>query len=149
MQIYNFCNALSLKQHLFAYRIPSQNILFYKRLITNLWYYKPSLRFKISKVYETRPEAEFKEFEPRLKFKTWFRYDWFHLKLYSALRDLSRRSIGTGFMAVQWRGFNSINSASGCKSPWIINLKIMLFQNCNLKKFCDKSHVLDKQNRVG
>ena len=28
------------------------------------------------------PEAEFKEFEPRLKFKLWVKYGWFHLKLY-------------------------------------------------------------------
>ena len=39
------------------------------------------------------PEAEFKEFEKRLK------NGWFHLKLYSVIRDLCRRSIGTGF----WR----------------------------------------------
>ena len=36
------------------------------------------------------PEAEFKEFEPRLK------YGWFHLKLYSLFQDLRRRSIETG-----------------------------------------------------
>ena len=40
-----------------------------------------------------RPEAEFKEFEPRLK------YGWFPLKLYSMFQDSSRRSIETGF----WR----------------------------------------------
>ena len=44
-------------------------------------------------------EAEFKEFEPRLKFQTRLENGWFHLKLYSVLRDLSRRSIGTSF----WR----------------------------------------------
>ena len=33
---------------------------------------------------EDEPEAEFKEFEPRLK------YDWFHLKSYSIFQDLSR-----------------------------------------------------------
>ena len=38
-------------------------------------------------------EAEFKEFESRLK------YGWFHLKMYSMFQDLSRRSIETGF----WR----------------------------------------------
>ena len=38
-------------------------------------------------------EAEFKEFEPRLE------NGWLNLKLYSVLRDLSRRSIGTSF----WR----------------------------------------------
>ena len=45
------------------------------------------------------PEAEFKEFELRLKFETRLRYGWFHLKLYSMFQDLSRRSIETGF----WR----------------------------------------------
>ena len=43
------------------------------------------------------PEAEFKEFEPRLKFKTWLKYGWFHLNVYSMIQDLSRRSIETGF----------------------------------------------------
>ena len=38
-----------------------------------------------------RPKAEFKEFEPRLK------YGWFHLKLYSMFQNLSRLSIVTGF----------------------------------------------------
>ena len=32
------------------------------------------------------PEAEFKEFTPRLK------HGWFHLKLYSIFQDLGRRS---------------------------------------------------------
>ena len=45
-------------------------------------------------------EAEFKEFEPRLKF------GWFHLKLYSMFQDLSRRSIETGLR----RGSNLLNS---------------------------------------
>ena len=40
------------------------------------------------------PEAEFKEFEPRLKF------GWFHLKLNSIFQDLSRRSIETGFLGI-------------------------------------------------
>ena len=40
-----------------------------------------------------KQEAEFKEFEPQLK------YGWFpiHLKLYSMFQDLSRHSIETGF----------------------------------------------------
>ena len=38
-----------------------------------------------------RTEAEFKEFEPRLK------YGWFHSKLYSIFQDLSRHLIETGF----------------------------------------------------
>ena len=44
-----------------------------------------------------RPEAEFKDFEPRLKFKPRLKYGWFHLKLYTIFQDLSRRSIETGF----------------------------------------------------
>ena len=44
-----------------------------------------------------QPEAEFKELEPRLKFKPLVKYYWFHLKLYSMLQDLSGRSIATGF----------------------------------------------------
>jgi len=36
--------------------------------------------------------AEYKEFEPRLKFKLGLKYCWFFLKLYSVFQDLSRRS---------------------------------------------------------
>ena len=39
-------------------------------------------------------EAEFKEFEPRVK------YGWFHVKLYDIFQDLGRRSIETGFWAI-------------------------------------------------
>ena len=53
-------------------------------------------RQKIFYVFE---EAEFKEFEPRLKFKPPLKYGWFLLKLYSIFQDLSRRSIETDF----WR----------------------------------------------
>ena len=42
-------------------------------------------------------EVEFKEFEPRLKFKQLLKYGWFHLKPYSMFQDLSRRSIETDF----------------------------------------------------
>ena len=42
-------------------------------------------------------EAEFKEFDPRLKFKPRLKYSWFHLKLNKIFQDLSRRSIKTGF----------------------------------------------------
>ena len=51
----------------------------------------------ICKFYKIESEAEFKKFEPRLKFKLRLKYGWFHLKLYSILQDLSRRSIETGF----------------------------------------------------
>ena len=47
-----------------------------------------------------RSEAEFKEFEPRLKFKPPLKYGWFHLKLYSIFQDLSRRLIETGFCGI-------------------------------------------------
>jgi len=40
------------------------------------------------------PEAEFKEFE------LWLKYGWFHLKLYSDFKDLSRRSVETGFWGI-------------------------------------------------
>ena len=43
------------------------------------------------------PEAEFKEFEARLKFKTRLKYGWFHLKLYLIIEDSSLCSIETGF----------------------------------------------------
>ena len=48
-------------------------------------------------------EAEFKEFEPRLKFETLLKYSWFHLKLYLMFHDLSRRSIETGFGGFETR----------------------------------------------
>ena len=48
----------------------------------NSWY----LKLKLS-------EAEFKEFEPRIKFMPRFKYGWFHLKLYQMFQDLSRRLI--------------------------------------------------------
>ena len=41
--------------------------------------------------------AEFKEFEPRLK------YSWFHLKLNLMFQDLNRRSIETGFWRIETR----------------------------------------------
>ena len=46
-------------------------------------------------------EAEFKEFQLRLKFETRLKHCWFYLKLHLVLRDLSQHSIGTGFFAVQ------------------------------------------------
>ena len=39
------------------------------------------------------PEAEFKEFERRFKFKPRFKYGWFHFKLFQMFQDLSRRLI--------------------------------------------------------
>ena len=61
-----------------------------------------------------RTEAEFKEFERRLKFKPpRLKYGWFHLKLYSMFQYLSRRSIKTRFLADLRRGSNSLNSDTG------------------------------------
>ena len=40
-----------------------------------------------------KPEAEFKEFERRFKFKPQLKYGWFHLKLYQMFQDLSLRLI--------------------------------------------------------
>ena len=45
-------------------------------------------------------EAEFKDFEQRLKFKPRLKYGWFHLKMYYIFQDLSRRSIKTGFWVI-------------------------------------------------
>jgi len=45
------------------------------------------------------PEAEFEEFEQRLKFKPRMKYGWFHLNWYSMFQDLSWLLIETGF----WR----------------------------------------------
>ena len=42
---------------------------------------------------QVQPEAEFKEFEPRLKFETQLKYGRFHVKWYAMLQDLSRRLI--------------------------------------------------------
>ena len=55
-----------------------------------------SKKFKLPQT-NIQPEAEFKEFEPRLKFKPRLKYGWFHLKLYYIFQDFSRRSIETGF----------------------------------------------------
>ena len=42
-------------------------------------------------------EAEFKEFEPRFKFKPRLRYGWFHLKLYQMFQDLAGAQFKPGF----------------------------------------------------
>ena len=57
-----------------------------------------------------QPEAVFKEFEPRLKFKPGLKYGWFHLRSYSIFQYLSRRSFETGFFVDLRRGLNSLNS---------------------------------------
>ena len=58
----------------------------------NLCRIQPSSRIdrRVSNAHK-QTEAEFKEFEPRLK------YGWFHLKLYSIFQDLSGQLIKTGF----------------------------------------------------
>ena len=52
---------------------------------------KPQI--KIINSQNQKHEAEYKEFEPRFKFKPRLDYSWFHLKLYEMFQDLSRRSI--------------------------------------------------------
>ena len=52
---------------------------------------KPQI--KIINSQNQKHEAEFKEFEPRFKFKPRLYYGWFHLKLYQMFQDLSRPSI--------------------------------------------------------
>ena len=63
-----------------------------------------------------QPDAEFKEFEPRLKFETRLKYGWFHLSLYSMFQDLSRH------------GSNSLKS----KLMTFLNLKF-LYYNISLQ----------------
>ena len=54
----------------------------------------------------TPTEAEFKEFEPRLKFETRLKYGWFHWQMYSMFQDLGWRSIEIGFWLDLKRGSN-------------------------------------------
>ena len=61
----------------------------------------PRQKQKMLLAIQNRPEAEFTEFEPRLKFKPRMKYGWFHLKSYSMFQDFSRRSIETGFWGIQ------------------------------------------------
>ena len=68
-------------------------LAYFKYMKTNLWEF-----FFLSTFKPT--EAEFKEFEPLLKFKPRLKYGWFHLNLYSIFQDLSRRSIETGFWQI-------------------------------------------------
>ena len=48
----------------------------------------------------TSSKAQFKEFEPRFKFKSRLKYGCFHLSLYSFFQDLGQRSIKTGFSRI-------------------------------------------------
>ena len=61
--------------------------------MTNDWL---NLSVRIDLAFKSS-EAEFKEFEPRLK------YGWFYLKLYSIFKDLSRETIETGFWGFETR----------------------------------------------
>ena len=53
----------------------------------------------------TNTEAEFKEFEPRLKFKLRLKYGWFQLKFYSIFPKILNQ-----FLADLSHGSNSLNS---------------------------------------
>ena len=72
-------------------------------LLTNLlisgiaWTTKYTISAVLPSQQNIQLKSEFKEFEPRLKFKPRLKYGWFHLKLYLIFQDLGRRSIETGF----------------------------------------------------
>ena len=55
------------------------NVMYEWSLVLN-----PNVRspWKLSGLIIVNPEAEFKEFDPRLKFKSRLKNGWFHLKLY-------------------------------------------------------------------
>ena len=59
------------------------------------------------------PEAEFKEFEPRHKFKPRLKHVWFYLKLYSNFSRLKPALNRNRFLADLSRGSNSLNSDTG------------------------------------
>ena len=92
-------NNLSLKykglHHPVAKIYDLKNLSLYQRLNSFVCLIKFSVSGMLLKVNNS--EAEFKEFELRLKCKPRLKYGWFHLKLYSIFQDLSRRSIKTGF----------------------------------------------------
>ena len=52
--------------------------------------------FHIKRYNKEHQEADFKEFERRLKFKPRLKYGWFHLKSYLKFQHLSRHLIETG-----------------------------------------------------
>ena len=61
---------------------------------------RKKIHYKLEEEYKqlfSKPEAKFKEFEPRLKFKPRLKYGWDNLKLNAIFQDLSSRSIKTGF----------------------------------------------------
>ena len=60
----------------------------------HFFYLRTNPSFNIIKLVRN-PEAEFNEFETRLK------YSWFHIKLFSMFQVLSRRSIKTGFWQIR------------------------------------------------
>ena len=62
------------------------------------WYFSLTAFYVILTFKIEPPEAEFKEFVPRLK--PGLKNGWFHLKSYSMFQDLSRRSIETGFSGI-------------------------------------------------
>jgi len=83
-------------------------------------------------IFSNKTEAEFKETEPRLKFKTLLKYGWFHLNLYSIFQDSSHHLIETGFWADLRRGSNALNSDLG-KICQKIGIKLNVFEFLILK----------------
>ena len=67
---------LQLKLNL---RVPQVGIFLFKQ--------NQTIADQILKKVLIRPEAEFKEFGPRFKFKRRLKYGWFHLKSYLMFQD--------------------------------------------------------------
>ena len=98
----HFCRVTTQKNVFTNKNIDMQNILDQKNIRLPFWI--GLYHFTVSSWLEIMfTEAEFKEFEPRLKFETGIKYGWFHFKLYSMFQDLSRRSIETGFGGFETR----------------------------------------------
>ena len=84
-------------------------------IINKFWNFeskRKTTRIKSGKsFYKISPEAEFKEFEPRLKFKPRLKYGWFHLNCIKFLR-FKPALTWNRFLEDLSRGSNSLNSDS-------------------------------------
>ena len=85
-----------------------------------------SARSNILRLRLTPSEAEFKKFEPRLKFKAWLKYGWFYLKsyIYTVSRFMPALNWNR-FLADLRRGSNSLNSDTGRKNMRIIKFEFV------------------------
>ena len=68
-------------------------------------------------------QAEFKEFDSCLKFETWLKHGWFHLKLYQCSEIWAGSQLEPVFGGSATRGINSLNSnLQKNKMFWIYNM---------------------------